>query len=410
MLEQAIEAWLPVARRQFVPRFPAALEAAFQADNATSRLLALRVGGVVGTIAGVLVVPGVWRLMPDAHAAILRLWCLGALPIGLASSLLLRLRLPVAFQEGQTAIAGMAVACWFTAAMDSTHTPVPAIYMAGMLLLIMLDVVAAGFRFHVAAVYGAALTAIFGFGLWRMSSSHGLLGAVLLLLMTCCTGFALYGCWRVESETRHSYARMLRERLQQKALSARNAELDELTLRDPLTGLANRRAYQIWQSGAWMAADAAGVPVGLIMVDIDHFKKFNDYYGHPAGDTCLQAVARCMAEQLRGTTDMVARIGGEEFVILLPGVSLAAAGDVAERLRNAVEALEMPHAGCGAGATLTISCGASATAVHQGVTLADLSSAADAALYEAKKAGRNQVCLGERVEPASSFAAQEILP
>ncbi len=409
-LEQTIDAWLPVARRQIVPRFPSRLEAAFQADHAASRLLALRVGAVVGTLSGILVLPSVWRLMPDAHAAFIWLWCLGGLGTGIVSSLMLSTRLPMVIQEGQTAIAAVVVGGWFTATMVSTHFPQPAVYLGGMLLLIMLDVAAGGFRFPVAAPYGVVVTAMFGFGLWRMAGSFTALDSVLLLMMASCTGFALFGCWRVESETRHSYARMLRERLQQKALSARNAELDELTLRDPLTGLANRRAYQIWQTDAWAAAETAGMPVGLVMVDIDHFKKFNDYYGHPAGDGCLQAVARCMAEQLRGTTDLVARLGGEEFAVLLPGVSLAAASDVAERLRSAIEAMELPHAGCGAGDTVTISCGASATAALPGITLEDLNSAADVALYEAKQAGRNRVCLGERFMPASSCLAQGALP
>ena len=410
LLEQAIEAWLPAARRQIVPLFPSPLEASFQADYAASRLLALRVGSVVGTLIGILMVPALWRLIPDAHAAILWLWCLGAMPICMLSVLALWARLPVPAQEAQIAVSGIVVAGCFTALMVGTKMPVTSIYVAGMLLLIMLEVVAAGFRFPVASGYGAILTAIFAFGLTRMATLDPLLAAILLMMMAMCTIFALFGCWRVETETRHSYARMLREKLQQAALSVRNAELDELALRDPLTGLANRRAYQAWQNGPWKTAEDAGMQVGLVMVDIDHFKKFNDFYGHPAGDACLQAVARCMADHLRGTTDLVARLGGEEFAILLPGAGLAVAGDIAERLRMVIEAMDVPHAGCGLGAAVTISCGASATLAHAGSSLIELSGAADQALYEAKQAGRNRVCLAEQRLGASAATQSDPVP
>jgi diguanylate cyclase (GGDEF)-like protein len=215
--------------------------------------------------------------------------------------------------------------------------------------------------------------------------------------MGVCSLFAVFGAWRVETETRRSYALMLRERLKRRDLSHLNSELVELARRDPLTGLANRRAYEIAEAASWRSAERAGIAVGLVIIDIDHFKSFNDFYGHPAGDACLQAVARCLAEQVRGTADVVARVGGEEFAILLPDLTVDTAGDIAERVRHAVATLELPHLGCGPGRTVTVSCGACSLVPEPGTTPKDLFAAADAALYAAKQAGRNRVCLAEQL-------------
>jgi diguanylate cyclase (GGDEF)-like protein len=138
---------------------------------------------------------------------------------------------------------------------------------------------------------------------------------------------------------------------------------------------------------------------------VDHFKSYNDFYGHPAGDACLQLVARCLSEQLRGSGDMVARVGGEEFAILLPDLRLETAGDIAERVRQAIEALELPHLGQGVGRVVTISCGACSLVPRRGMTVKDLFAAADCALYAAKQAGRNRVCLAEQPPSDSARAA-----
>jgi diguanylate cyclase (GGDEF)-like protein len=128
--------------------------------------------------------------------------------------------------------------------------------------------------------------------------------------------------------------------------------------------------------------------MSLLMIDVDHFKLYNDLYGHPRGDRVLARVAGAMKAALRRPSDFIARYGGEEFAVILPDTSPEGALLVAERLREAVQELSIEHAKCSTGPCVTISLGAATSAVPEGLPLL---LAADGALYEAKRAGRNRV-------------------
>jgi diguanylate cyclase (GGDEF)-like protein len=127
------------------------------------------------------------------------------------------------------------------------------------------------------------------------------------------------------------------------------------------------------------------------MLDVDHFKKYNDRYGHPAGDQCLIRVAEAMAASLRQPGDLVARFGGEEFIAVLPQTDASLAHKAAERIRLAVEALLMPHEGSTTTSVVTVSLGVASCRTRPDQAEAALISAADAALYRAKQAGRNRI-------------------
>lgn len=181
-------------------------------------------------------------------------------------------------------------------------------------------------------------------------------------------------------------------------LKRERSALQAIAWTDALTGIPNRHYLDQALAGPWARERRAHHPLSVLMIDIDHFKALNDRYGHPAGDACLREVARRLQEALGRPDDVLARYGGEEFIALLHDADAAGAQAVAERLRAAVEALAVEHAGSPFG-VVTVSIGAASAAQH-GET-ARLIAAADKALYEAKCAGRNRVAHADRARLAA---------
>jgi diguanylate cyclase (GGDEF)-like protein len=169
-----------------------------------------------------------------------------------------------------------------------------------------------------------------------------------------------------------------------------NEHLDELASLDGLTGLANRRGFDRELARVWHDAGDRRDPVALMMIDIDHFKLYNDRYGHVAGDTCLRAVGETLSLVTLENAVLVARYGGEEFALLLPGLDVTRAAALAEEARKSIEDLMITHAEAPRG-LVTISIGVESLIPKQGEAAADLVEAADNALYAAKRNGRNAV-------------------
>ncbi|MFL5340398.1 MAG: diguanylate cyclase [Gemmataceae bacterium] len=170
--------------------------------------------------------------------------------------------------------------------------------------------------------------------------------------------------------------------------------------RDALTGLPNRRSLDAALDQECRRAARSGQPIGVVMVDVDYFKAFNDRYGHQAGDACLARVGHALREALHRPGDVAARYGGEEFTLVLPDTDMAGATAVAEAVRAQVEALAVPHAGRPAPTRVTVSLGVAA-AVPGPTMGAELLAAADRALYMAKHEGRNRVAVWRRPVEAS---------
>jgi diguanylate cyclase (GGDEF)-like protein len=214
-------------------------------------------------------------------------------------------------------------------------------------------------------------------------SLSAIAGAGHVGVWTSCAGLVIYGARSAFLQLRHQHT--------QSSLIFAQSELLAISRKDPLTELYNRRWFDEAHRAEWARAQRLGLPLSLLMVDIDHFKQFNDNAGHKAGDQCLIAVAGALRGKLQREADSVSRYGGEEFAVILPFTDVVGAQIVAERLRAAILALQYPHPGTSP-KVVTVSIGAATIHPRSQAGFSDeLFLKADAALYLAKQRGRNRV-------------------
>ena len=229
---------------------------------------------------------------------------------------------------------------------------------------------------------------------WRETIWHSA-GVLLLALVVGFVGWRLVKQFELQTQTEDEL-RQARD-----ALETLNKTLNTLAMEDGLTGLANRRQFDVTLDNEFGRAMRNASTLALIMMDVDCFKQYNDIYGHAAGDECLQSIGRAIAKVAgRRPGDLAARYGGEELVVLLPNTDVAGAVILAERIRSAVRDLKIVHAGTEDG-FVTLSAGVDALKPEPGAAQPkELIRAADQALYAAKAGGRNRVCVSMRPVPA----------
>ena len=177
-----------------------------------------------------------------------------------------------------------------------------------------------------------------------------------------------------------------------------NTMLTRLSLIDSLTGIANRRNFERVMEKEWRRGYRSDGPLGLLMIDVDHFKSYNDHYGHQSGDECLRQVARVLKDALQRPGDIICRYGGEEFAAILPDTPTEGAIIVAEKLRSEMEKTSLPHQHSMVANVVTLSIGAASIKPTKAGTPATLIEQADQALYMAKERGRNRVVAFRRAK------------
>jgi diguanylate cyclase (GGDEF)-like protein len=212
---------------------------------------------------------------------------------------------------------------------------------------------------------------------WYLGRLYGMLAACFLLIV-------------LLSENARHYAQLIQISGE---LKTANVSLLEMSMQDGLTGLANRRSFDEYLAAQMAVATRHKRPLALALVDVDHFKDYNDRYGHQAGDDCLKLIADALGSCSRRPADLVARYGGEEFAMLMPDTDQAGALHLAEAARAAIAELKIPHLNCSTGRHVSISGGVAVRQPSSDLTAEQLIMAADLALYEAKATGRNKVAV-----------------
>jgi diguanylate cyclase (GGDEF)-like protein len=390
----------PAQSRWWRLGFPPEVEARFEAETGDRRSRSLIAGGLLSlAVFDLFLIVDLIERPEVMRVAIF--WRLGVVTTyGLVVLAAVRRGLPPAWREaalGSASVVSMVAACNIYRATTSgvgVYDP----FMFGLIFLAGNVVLQARFFVGLACSGISLLVAtasLFGPGALPGPGrvfAMGLLTATLVLTAQV--------CYRQERAERAAYLVILRESVRRAVAIAAADRYAALSEMDALTSVPNRRAFDQTLQQSWETAAERGQELVAILVDIDHFKRFNDRFGHPAGDGCLRAVAQAMRAALRDR-DFLARIGGEEFAVLVHPATRETGVEVAERLRRAVERAAIPHDGLDGQEVVTISVGGAAGSPADVESPAVLVEAADVALYEAKHRGRNR-CVVADVTPRAA--------
>ncbi|WP_180901388.1 GGDEF domain-containing protein [Martelella soudanensis] len=387
LLDEQIE--LNLRKRGALLRFTRPLERRFVEEMHHNRHRQLVWAGIIGVlvIAAFALVDVIYREELLGRMTLIRtgvvLVLLSALTVLVMRDLDTRL-------PGWISVFGVAVSAIGAGLMLTTPgNPIVQFEPYTFLLLAIVGNIALPLRTSQAVVAAVVNFAIAAFFILPLETLHPMEKASPLIFLGATSLLTLLASYRIESIERKVFLLYLREKVYADTLYAKYRSLNEISNTDALTELANRRLFDDFLKQSWTAAAAAEQPVAMLMIDIDHFKGYNDTYGHPAGDECLKRVAAALKASSRSDEDLPARFGGEEFALVLPNGDEDSALALGARIHEAMAALAIPHA---ASPTKTLSVSIGIAVERPATTPHDprnLLIRADRALYAAKRAGRN---------------------
>ncbi len=384
-------------------RFGPSLERQFAQACAPSRLTHLRLTATAALVLFNLFLISDYQMVPDVFELSVQLRLYTLTPLILAFVVIGHVlrdwwlqHTPPWLTDVIAMVGTMLVAACLAVVLMKTHSPLASVYRAGLIPVLVFCNLVQRLRF------ARALTAsLFIMGLFVYTtvardgppSPYAIIEGPMGLLVVVVGVYTLVSNFNLEMDERLRFLQNERGLSLRAELEHIHGGLEELSNKDPLTGLPNRRRFDSYLQERQAKTLQQGTVV--LLIDVDHFKAFNDRYGHPSGDQCLRMVAGALSRAMGGTPGLLARWGGEEFVAVLPGATLEAAMATAEGMRQAVTALRMRHESSTASPHVSVSIGVATG--HMGLPLAEgrhelehLMRRADEALYRAKAQGRNR--------------------
>lgn len=367
-------------KRGFVGlRFSGFVEEEFLLHYAQMSVQRSRILPILAIVATLISI-GIMVARQDAHPAMLVFDIFVMLPV-LAAALWTSLH-PASHRIYQFLLAGsaMLIGTWATSVVTRASLDGMPYYFAALVAWLFVVWLILRLPFRHAAVTALTISGLYVLGLflWNFQFSEAAFTTVLLIFVN---GVGAISCYQLERAERHSF-------LNSKVLS-------QLAERDGLTGLYNRRSYDRYAERIWRQSRRENAQLTLILIDIDHFKPFNDLYGHQAGDDALKEVANVISLSAQRPLDFAARFGGEEFALILYGPAHEYGRELPELLRESVRDLKIVHSDSITNQYLTVSIGVALVLPGSARSLAGAIQMADEALYQAKEEGRNRVIIKE---------------
>lgn len=380
-----------LATRLRTLRFPPALEARFEKDTGLARAHYLAVSAAILLSLNVFYIARDHTVIADVYSLALFVRFGVIVPFGFAGCAVVWFNPRPWLREGLDAALVVFIVGALLYLYTSSQSPLAAHVHYSLVILLIFPNIIQRLRFWYALSSSVLAIALCAVAIPRIEAMPAAAAYGAILTLVAAAVLTLIANWQFEHDERRRYLVNLREILLGENLTQINRELSAASVHDPLTGLGNRRRLEQFVEALWIARHGKHGTVAFLMIDVDYFKKFNDEYGHQAGDACLKIVAEIAKRQLRTGKDLAVRYGGEEFLFVLPDAPLDEAIQVAERIRSAIErrALARPHAETGD--VVTVSIGVSLVSPDDTDDCSTAVAAADAAMYTAKQMGRNRV-------------------
>lgn len=384
--------------------FPAELERRFLRDMAPKRFLLMVIAGLASIVLFASVIIADYLMMPGVVPLALFIRGLVYGPLIIVGLVVLHRMNSPAFNEWTVAGAGV----WATLLQSYIILQGTGPWAVARVVELNIIVVytCALARFWPAVVLAAIVGAMHVLLVGAMPDGTGILVPTTTLLMVTSTAFVLYGNYKLEHDERMAFLLNAREEALHAELKATNERLTRMATTDALTQVANRRYFEGFLDECWQRAQAQRRVLSLMVLDVDYFKLYNDLYGHQAGDRCLVGVAQALSSSIRRPGDLVARWGGEEFVIVMMDTDEVAAAAAVARIREAVAHLGLVHGASQCADRVTLSGGCVTVRPDAQAEWVQLVQMADEALYRAKAAGRDRIVLtGDDVAPDMTAGA-----